>query len=164
MKKPLRRLLGGWAVFLSAFCFYLSSVVIRWSQAEVSITPSYFVVCRISAGIIGNLCHHGLPSSTSASAQLSPVAGKDRMQLCGGVFFLYGRRFDHGGRSQCHAGGTSQSAGVNEADNLTDETWQAGEINHGNDGNFVVKVISLIAGIDHPKVSSILSCPVVVVS
>ena len=41
------------------------------------------------------------------------------------------------------------------ADNLTDEAWQAGEISHGNDGNSVVKVVSLIAGIDHPKVGQV---------
>ena len=53
--------------------------------------PVILCVCQISAGVTGRLCHHGLPSSTSAAAQLSPVAGKDRMQLCGGVLFLYGR-------------------------------------------------------------------------
>ena len=52
MKKPMRRLLGGWAVFLSAFCFYLSTVVIRWSQAEVSIAPSYFVFARFLLGFL----------------------------------------------------------------------------------------------------------------
>ena len=52
MKKPMRRLLGGWAVFLSAFCFYLSTVVIRWSQAEVSIAPSYFVFARFMLGFL----------------------------------------------------------------------------------------------------------------
>ena len=48
----MRRLLGGWAVFLSAFCFYLSTVVIRWSQAEVSIAPSYFVFARFLLGFL----------------------------------------------------------------------------------------------------------------
>ena len=62
--------------------------------------PVILCVCQISAGVTGSLCHHGLPSSTSAAAQLSPVAGKDRMQLCGGVLFLHGRGFNHGGRSQ----------------------------------------------------------------
>jgi len=44
------RLVGGWAVFVSAFCFYLSTVVIRWSQAEVSIASSYFVFARFLLG------------------------------------------------------------------------------------------------------------------
>jgi len=52
MKKPMLRLVGGWAVFLSAFCFYLSTVVIRWSQAEVSIAPSYFVFARFLLGVL----------------------------------------------------------------------------------------------------------------
>ncbi|MDB4441860.1 DMT family transporter [bacterium] len=52
MKKPMYRLLGGWAVFVSAFCFYLSTVVIRWSQAEVTITPSYFVFARFLLGFV----------------------------------------------------------------------------------------------------------------
>ena len=46
------RLLGGWAVFVSAFCFYLSTVVIRWSQAEVTIAPSYFVFARFLLGFV----------------------------------------------------------------------------------------------------------------
>ena len=52
MKKPMLRLVGRWAVFLSAFCFYLSTVVIRWSQAEVSIAPSYFVFARFLLGLL----------------------------------------------------------------------------------------------------------------
>lgn len=46
------RLVGGWAVFVSAFCFYLSTVVIRWSQADVSIAPSYFVFARFLIGFL----------------------------------------------------------------------------------------------------------------
>ncbi|MGD8369362.1 MAG: DMT family transporter [Desulfobacterales bacterium] len=41
---------GGLAVFASAFCFYFSTVVIRWSQAEVSIEPSFFVFVRFLLG------------------------------------------------------------------------------------------------------------------
>jgi drug/metabolite transporter (DMT)-like permease len=52
MKKPMLRLMGGWAVFVSAFCFYFSTVVIRWSQAEVSIAPSYFVFARFLLGFL----------------------------------------------------------------------------------------------------------------
>jgi drug/metabolite transporter (DMT)-like permease len=52
MKMPMLRLLGGWAVFLSAFCFYLSTVVIRWSLAEVAIAPSYFVFARFLLGFL----------------------------------------------------------------------------------------------------------------
>jgi drug/metabolite transporter (DMT)-like permease len=50
MKRSMLRLVGGWAVFVSAFCFYLSTVVIRWSQAEVSIAPSFFVFARFLLG------------------------------------------------------------------------------------------------------------------
>ena len=52
MQKPVHRFLGGWAVFVSAFCFYLSTVVIRWSQAEVQIAPSYFVFTRFLLGFV----------------------------------------------------------------------------------------------------------------
>ncbi|CAB1076918.1 hypothetical protein D1AOALGA4SA_4715 [Olavius algarvensis Delta 1 endosymbiont] len=52
MKNSMRRLLGGWTVLLSAFCFYLSTVVIRWSQSEVSIAPSYFVFARFLLGYL----------------------------------------------------------------------------------------------------------------
>ena len=52
MEKSTLRLLGGCAVFASAFCFYLSTVVIRWSQADVSIAPSYFVFARFLIGFL----------------------------------------------------------------------------------------------------------------
>jgi len=52
MKKPMLRLVGGLAVFVSAFCFYLSTVVIRWSQAEVAIAPSFFVFARFLLGFL----------------------------------------------------------------------------------------------------------------
>ena len=52
MKKPMLKIFGRWSVFLSAFCFYLSTVVIRWSQAEVAIAPSYFVFARFFLGFI----------------------------------------------------------------------------------------------------------------
>jgi len=52
MHKSTVRLLGGFAVFASAICFYLSSVVIRWSQAAVSIAPSYFVFARLLLGFV----------------------------------------------------------------------------------------------------------------
>jgi drug/metabolite transporter (DMT)-like permease len=52
MEKSMLRLLGGFAVFASAFCFYFSTVVIRWSQAEVAIEPSYFVFARFLLGFL----------------------------------------------------------------------------------------------------------------
>ena len=52
MTKPMLRLVGGLAVFVSAFCFYFSTVVIRWSQAEVAIVPSYFVFARFLLGFL----------------------------------------------------------------------------------------------------------------
>jgi drug/metabolite transporter (DMT)-like permease len=52
MKKPVLRVLGGWAVFFSAFCFYFSTVVIRWAQSEVSIAPAYFVFARLLLGFL----------------------------------------------------------------------------------------------------------------
>ena len=45
-------LLGSTAIFLSAFCYYLSTVVIRWSQARVAIDPAYFVIFRFLLGFI----------------------------------------------------------------------------------------------------------------
>ena len=48
----MRRLVGGWAVFFSAFCFYLSTVVIRWAQIEVSIAPAFFVFARLLLGFL----------------------------------------------------------------------------------------------------------------
>ncbi len=57
--------MGGWAVFVSVFCFYLSTVMIRWSQAEVSIAPSYFVFARFLLGflVVGAImaCRRQLP-------------------------------------------------------------------------------------------------------
>jgi len=52
MQQPALRLFGGLAVFVSAFCFYLSTVVIRWSQSEVTIAPAYFVFARFLLGFL----------------------------------------------------------------------------------------------------------------
>ena len=43
-------LLGCAAVFASAFCFYFSTVVIRWSREVVSIDSSYFSFFRFLLG------------------------------------------------------------------------------------------------------------------
>jgi len=40
------RLIGSLAVFASAFCFYLATVIIRWSEASVAIDPAFFVFAR----------------------------------------------------------------------------------------------------------------------
>ena len=45
-------LAGSFAIFLSAFCFYLSTVVIRWSQGVTAVTPAYFVLFRFVLGFI----------------------------------------------------------------------------------------------------------------
>ncbi len=42
--------LGYIAVFASAFCFYFSTVVIRWAQTSVSIHASYFTFTRFLLG------------------------------------------------------------------------------------------------------------------
>jgi drug/metabolite transporter (DMT)-like permease len=49
IKKPLRRLLGGWAVFLSAFCFYLSTKDFFWPNSE----EFYFLVLCAATGVAG---------------------------------------------------------------------------------------------------------------
>lgn len=52
MKPPLTALLGKLAVFASAFCFYLGTVVIRLSQSEVIIDPGYFAFARFLLGFV----------------------------------------------------------------------------------------------------------------
>lgn len=52
MTKPTSKYLGGLAIFASAFGFYLSTVVIRWSQAKVMISSSYFVFARFMLGFL----------------------------------------------------------------------------------------------------------------
>jgi drug/metabolite transporter (DMT)-like permease len=52
MKKSMPRFMGGLAVFISAFCFYFSTVAIRWSQAEVTIDPSFFAFSRFLLGFL----------------------------------------------------------------------------------------------------------------
>lgn len=49
-------LLGSAAVFLSAFFYYMSTVVICWSQARVVIDPAYFAIFRffrVCGGLLG---------------------------------------------------------------------------------------------------------------
>ena len=43
--------LGWMAVFASAFFFYLSTLIIRWSQAHATIDPSFFVFARFFLGL-----------------------------------------------------------------------------------------------------------------
>jgi len=46
-------LLGCFAVFGSAFCFYLATVVVKWSiMAGLNIAPSFFVFVRFFAGFL----------------------------------------------------------------------------------------------------------------
>jgi len=45
-------LLGCLAVFLSAFCFYFSTVVIRWAQGVVPIDPAFFAFFRFLLGFV----------------------------------------------------------------------------------------------------------------
>ena len=52
MNTSTRQALGWMTVFLSAFCFYISTVIIRWSQSEVVIAPSYFVFVRFVLGFL----------------------------------------------------------------------------------------------------------------
>lgn len=52
MKPSLATLLGKLAVFASAFCFYLGTVAIRWSRAEVIIDPGYFAFTRFLLGFV----------------------------------------------------------------------------------------------------------------
>jgi len=52
MKTTTRQALGWVTVFLSAFCFYISTVIIRWSQSETVIAPSYFVFGRFLLGFL----------------------------------------------------------------------------------------------------------------
>jgi drug/metabolite transporter (DMT)-like permease len=52
MNPTSRQALGWMTVFLSAFCFYISTVIIRWSQSEAVIAPSYFVFVRFLLGFL----------------------------------------------------------------------------------------------------------------
>lgn len=52
MKRPLPSVLGWLAIFVSAFCFYFSTVVIQWSRAEVAIDPSFFAFFRFLTGFM----------------------------------------------------------------------------------------------------------------
>jgi drug/metabolite transporter (DMT)-like permease len=52
MNPTTRQALGWMTVFLSAFCFYISTVIIRWSQSEAVIAPSYFVFVRFLLGFL----------------------------------------------------------------------------------------------------------------
>lgn len=69
MNTTTRQALGWMTVFLSAFCFYISTVIIRWSQSEAVIAPSYFVFGRFLLGFlvvcIIMICQKRLPVPNS---------------------------------------------------------------------------------------------------
>ena len=46
------RLLGTLSIFGSTFFLYLATVVIRWSEDQVTIDPSYFVFARFALGFV----------------------------------------------------------------------------------------------------------------
>jgi drug/metabolite transporter (DMT)-like permease len=50
-------LLGCAAIFLSSFCFYFSTVVIRWAQGVVAIEPAFYAFFRflMGFGVVGLL-------------------------------------------------------------------------------------------------------------
>lgn len=55
--RPLSRQILGWiAVFLSAFCFYLTTVIIRMSADWVTIASPYFVFSRFLLGFLVVCC------------------------------------------------------------------------------------------------------------
>ena len=59
-----RQLWGCLAIFGSAFCFYLATTTIRWSQAYAAIDPAFFVLMRFVLGfvVVGtSLLLHGHP-------------------------------------------------------------------------------------------------------
>lgn len=47
-----RQAFGWLAVFASTFCFYLATVIIRWSEDEVNIESAYFVFGRFLLGFL----------------------------------------------------------------------------------------------------------------
>lgn len=47
-----RQMLGWLAVFGSAFCFYLATLIIRWAEPHVEIASSYFVFSRFLLGFL----------------------------------------------------------------------------------------------------------------
>ena len=61
-------ILGLAAVFFSAFFFYLSTAVIRWSQAHVNIDPSFYVFTRFLLGFLVVCTVH-----VSSNARIRPL-------------------------------------------------------------------------------------------
>ncbi|MBF0351559.1 MAG: EamA family transporter [SAR324 cluster bacterium] len=50
MKRVSHEIWGGLSVFVSAFCFYLSTASIRWSRGDVELDSSFFVFFRFLLG------------------------------------------------------------------------------------------------------------------
>ena len=51
-KYPWPAILGGIAILGSAFCFYLTTIVVRLSAAHVRIEPAYFTFSRFLHGFV----------------------------------------------------------------------------------------------------------------
>jgi drug/metabolite transporter (DMT)-like permease len=51
-KSPWPAILGGIAILGSAFCFYLTTIVVRLSAAHVHIEPAYFTFSRFLLGFV----------------------------------------------------------------------------------------------------------------
>lgn len=71
------RVLWGWLlVFISAFCFYLSTAVIRWSQREVSLDSAFFVFARFLLGFLAICAVMGIKRQPLRPRRYDLLAGR----------------------------------------------------------------------------------------
>lgn len=47
-----KQIVGWFAVFCSTFCFYMATVIIRWSESAVDIESAFFVFARFLLGFV----------------------------------------------------------------------------------------------------------------
>ena len=78
----LKGILGCLAVFASAFCFYFSTVVIRWSRDVVSIDSAYFAFFLSS--LVRSVSQRASGSSTRPGRAGRWVAGRNTNPAGGG--------------------------------------------------------------------------------
>ena len=81
-------ILGCLAVFASAFCFYFSTVVIRWSREVVSIDSAYFTFFRFLLGFVVVCALRGVRRQKPAAKRYHLLVGRT-LGNCIAVYCFY---------------------------------------------------------------------------
>ena len=83
-----RQIFGWIAIFCSAFCFYLATLIIRWAQPHVPISAPYFVFARFLLGFLVVLATMAIGGQRLRPVRYHYLVGRT-VSNCVAVFCFY---------------------------------------------------------------------------